>query len=63
VLGSALRQVVDRLPESGGRWWWATALPTRPPLGLAGRVGPPPGKGQGVLLVEDCGDYQVEPLD
>jgi hypothetical protein len=32
-------------------------------LGLAGRVVPPLGKGHGVLLVEDSGDYQVEPLD
>ncbi|HEY3034960.1 MAG TPA: hypothetical protein VGJ54_09905 [Streptosporangiaceae bacterium] len=50
-------------PRAAGRWWWATALPTRRPLGLAGRVVPPLGKGQGVLLVEDSGDYQVEPLD
>jgi pimeloyl-ACP methyl ester carboxylesterase len=32
-------------------------------LGLAGRVVPPLGKGQGVLLVEDRGQYRVEPLD
>ena len=32
-------------------------------LGLAGLVVPPLGKGKGVLLVEDGGDYQVEPLD
>ena len=28
-----------------------------------GRIIPPLGKGEGVLLVEDCGDYRVEPLD
>ena len=32
-------------------------------LGLAGLVVPPLGKGKGVLLVEDDGDYRVEPLD
>jgi hypothetical protein len=32
-------------------------------LGLAGRVVPPLGKGQGVLLIEDGGQYRVEPLD
>jgi hypothetical protein len=31
-------------------------------LGLAGRVVPPLGKGQGVLLIEDGGQYWVEPL-
>jgi hypothetical protein len=32
-------------------------------LGLAGLVVPPLGQGEGVLLVEDGRDYQVEPLD
>ena len=32
-------------------------------LGLTGRIVPPLGKGKGVLLVEDGGDYRVEPLD
>jgi hypothetical protein len=32
-------------------------------LGLAGRVVPPLGKGKGVLLIEDGGDYVAEPLD
>jgi hypothetical protein len=31
LLASALRQVVDRLPEGGRGWWRATARPTRPP--------------------------------
>jgi phosphohistidine phosphatase SixA len=64
LLGSALRQVVDRLPE-GGRALIVGHSPTNEAavLGLAGRVIPPLGKGEGVLLVEDCGDYRVEPLD
>jgi hypothetical protein len=32
-------------------------------LGLAGRVVPPLGKGEGVLLIEDDGRYRVESLD
>jgi len=32
-------------------------------LGLAGLVVPPLGKGKGVLLAGDDGDYRVEPLD
>ena len=32
-------------------------------LGLAGRVIPPLGKGEGVLLIEDRANYRVEPLD
>jgi len=31
--------------------------------GRAGLVVPPLGKGEGVLLAEDDGDYRVEPLD
>jgi hypothetical protein len=31
-------------------------------LGLAGQVVPPLGKGEGILLIEDGGDYRVEPL-
>ena len=32
-------------------------------LGLAGRVVPPLGKGEGVLLIGDGGRYRVESLD
>ena len=32
-------------------------------LGLAGQVVPPLGKGAGILLIEDGGDYRVEPVD
>jgi hypothetical protein len=64
LLGLALRQVVAGLPE-GGRALVVGHSPTTEAavLGLAGRVVPPLGKGKGVLLVEDGGDYQVEPLD
>ncbi len=64
LLGSALRQVVQGLPE-GGRALVVGHSPTSEAavLGLAGRVVPPLGKGQGVLLIEDGGEYRVEPLD
>jgi len=64
LLGSALRQVVAGLPE-GGRELVVGHSPTTETavLGLAGLVVPPLGKGKGVLLVEDDGDYRVEPLD
>ncbi len=64
LLASALRQVVDGLPE-GGRALVAGHSPTNEAavLGLAGRVVPPLGKGKGVLLIEDGGHYRVEPLD
>jgi phosphohistidine phosphatase SixA len=64
LLGSALGQVVDGLPE-GGRALVVGHSPTieAAVLGLAGRVVPPLGKGNGVLLIEDAGDYRVEPLD
>ena len=64
LLGSALRQVVAGLPE-GGRALVAGHSPTTEAAvpGLAGRVVPPLGKGKGILLVEDGGDYWMEPLD
>jgi hypothetical protein len=64
LLGSALRQVVEGLPE-GGRALVVGRSPTceAAVLGLAGRVVPPLGKGEGVLLIEDGGEYRVEPLD
>jgi len=64
LLGSALRQVVAGLPE-GRRALVVGHSPTTEAAvpGLAGLVVPPLGKGKGVLLVEDGGDYQVEPLD
>lgn len=64
LLGSALRQVVEGLPD-GGRALVAGHSPTNEAavLGLTGRVVPPLGKGDGVLLTEDGGDYRVKRLD
>jgi hypothetical protein len=64
LLASVLRQVAEGLPE-GGRALVVGHSPTNEAavLGLAGQVVPPLGKGKGVLLVEDGGDYRVEPLD
>jgi hypothetical protein len=64
LLASALRQVVDGLPE-GGRALVVGHSPTNEAavLGLAGCIVPPLGKGKGVLLIEDGGHYRVEPLD
>jgi len=63
LLGTVLRQVVHGLPD-GGRALVVGHSPTNEAavLGLAGRVVPPLGKGEGVLLIEDAGDYRVEPL-
>ena len=64
LLASALRQVADRLPD-GGRALLVGHSPTNEAavLGLADRVVPPLGKAKGVLLIDDGGDYRVEPLD
>ena len=64
LLGSALRQVVEALPD-GGRALVVGHSPTNEAavLGLAGQVVPPLGKGEGILLTEDGGGYLVEPLD
>jgi hypothetical protein len=55
---------VAGLPE-GGRALVVGHSPTSEAavLGLAGSLIPPLGKGKGVLLIEDGGDYQIEPLD
>jgi len=64
LLAAALRQVVAGLPERG-RALVVGHSPTNEAavLGLAGQVVPPLGKGAGILLIEDGGDYRVEPLD
>ncbi len=64
LLGSALRRVMEQLPD-GSRALVVGHSPTDEAavLGLAGRVVPPLGKGQGVLLIEEGGDYLAEPLD
>ena len=64
LLGRALRQVVEGLPEGGRALVVGHSPPTEAAvLGLAGRVVPPLGKGKGVLLIEDGGHYRVVPLD
>jgi hypothetical protein len=63
LLGSALRQVVEGLPEDG-RALVVGHSPTNEAamLGLTGRVVGPLGKGEGVSLIEDGGRYRVERL-
>jgi broad specificity phosphatase PhoE len=64
LLGSALRQVMQRLPADG-RALVVGHSPTNEAavLGLAGQVISPLGKGHGVLLTEQDGSYRLEPLD
>lgn len=63
LLGTALRQVLEALPE-GGRALVVGHSPTNEAaiLGLTGRAIAPIRKGEGVLLREDRGSYQIEPL-
>ncbi len=63
LLGLTLRQLVEGLPE-GGRALVVGHSPTNEAavLGLTGQILPPLGKGNGVLLIEDSGDYRLEPL-
>jgi hypothetical protein len=63
LLGSSLRQIIDGLPE-GGRALVVGHSPTNEAavLGLTGRLVPPMGKGEGILLVEEDEAYRVEPL-
>jgi phosphohistidine phosphatase SixA len=63
LLGSALRRVVDALPE-GGRALVVGHSPTNEAavLGLTGRVIGPMGKGDGVLIVDDDGRFITRPL-
>ena len=63
LLGTALRQVVDPLPQEG----LALVVGHSPTneaavLGLTGRSVPPMGRGEGILLIEDDGTYRIEPL-
>ena len=64
LLASALRQVVEGLPD-GGRALVVGHSPTSEAavLGLAGKLVSPLGKGAGILLTEGGGGYRVEPLD
>ena len=63
LLGSALQRVVERLPE-GGRALVVGHSPTNEAAvyGLVGQTIPAIGKGEGVLVVEDGGRYEVRPL-
>jgi phosphohistidine phosphatase SixA len=63
LLGSALKQVVDALPD-GGRALVVGHSPTNEAavLGLTGDVVAPLGKGEGVLVVEADGHYRTESL-
>jgi broad specificity phosphatase PhoE len=62
-LGSALRRVLDRLPD-GARALVVGHSPTNEAavLGLTGETVAPMSKGEGVLVVEDDGQLRVEPL-
>jgi hypothetical protein len=64
LLGAALRQVVEELPE-GGRALVVGHSPTNEAavFGLTGEEVGPLSDGAGVLLVEEDGAYRVEPLD
>src|SRR5436190_7482095 len=63
LLGSSLRQIVDGLPE-GGRALVVGHSPTNEAaiLGLTGRVVPPMGKGEGILVIAEGDAYRVESL-
>jgi phosphohistidine phosphatase SixA len=64
TLGQALRGIVNALPE-GGRALVVGHSPTNEAavLGLTGRLIQPLGKGEGVLVVEHDGTFDVERLD
>ena len=63
LLGSALRAVLEGIPE-GGRALLVGHSPTNEAavLGLAAVVVGPLGKGDAVLVVEDRGRFQVQPM-
>jgi hypothetical protein len=63
LLGTALKQVIDRLPD-GGRSLVVGHSPTNEAavLGLASTVVPPLGKGEGIRVIETGWRYRVEAL-
>ena len=63
LLGSVLRRVVEGLPD-GGRALIVGHSPTNEAavLGLVGQTIAAMGKGEGVLVTEDRGRYEVRPL-
>lgn len=64
LLGSALRGIIDQLPD-GGRALVVGHTPTNEAavLGLTGAAVAPLGKGAGVVVTEDRGAYRVESLN
>ena len=64
LLGGALRQVVENIPD-GGRALVVGHSPTNEAavLGLVGEVISPLGKGDGVVISDDAGRYRIEPID
>ena len=63
LLGAALLGIVEALPGDG-RALIVGHSPTNEAavLGLTGQTVTPLGKGEGVLIVEDAGRYDVQPL-
>lgn len=63
TLGAALGRVLDRVPE-GARVLVVGHSPTNEAavLGLTGEIVAPMAKGDGVLVTEDAGEFNVEPL-
>ena len=64
TLGAALGRVLDQLSD-GSRALVVGHSPTNEAavLGLTGELVAPLAKGAGVLVTEDRGTYQVDPLD
>jgi hypothetical protein len=64
LLGGELRGVFDAVPD-GGRALVVGHSPTNEAavLGLAAEVVGPLGKGEGVLIVEDQGRFEVRPME
>jgi phosphohistidine phosphatase SixA len=63
LLGAALQGIVEALPD-GGRALIVGHSPTNEAAvcGLTGQMIAPLGKGDGILVVEDAGRYDVRPL-
>ena len=63
MLGLALHRVVEGLPDDG-RALVVGHSPTNEAAvsGLTGQTIAPLGKGEGALVVEDAGRYEVHPL-
>jgi phosphohistidine phosphatase SixA len=63
LLGAALQGIVEALPDDGRALIVGhSPTPEAAVSGLAGLTVAPLGKGEGVLIVEDAGHYEVHPL-